>query len=119
MNTSLRRCLGLAVFLPGLALILGCAMTGGFPTGWGEITLAPGDTGTCWSTPCRVYFEMPPGAGSYRVTANEVKVGDFPAGQRVLLGSFFETNAIKLPGTQVPPTYIYVYGQGGGSGGMH
>jgi hypothetical protein len=46
-------------------------------------------------------------------------VGDFPAGQRVLLGSFFETNAIKLPGTQVPPTYIYAYGQGGASGGMH
>jgi len=112
MNTSLRRCLGLAVFLPGLALIMGCATTGGFPTGWGEITLAPGDTGTCWSTPCRVYFEMPPGAGSYRVTANEVKVGDFPAGQRVLLGSFFETNAIKLPVPRSRPLISMSMGRG-------
>ena len=57
--------------------------------------------------------------GVVRKIWRKVKVGDFRAGQRVLLGSFFETNAIKLPGTQVPPTYIYVYGQGGASGGMN
>ena len=111
--------LGLAAWLPGLALVTSCASTGGFPTGWGEITLAPGDTGTCLSTPCRVYFQMPPGEGKYLVTANEVKVGDFPAGQTVMLGGFFETNAIKLPGTQIPPTYVYIYGQGGSSAGIH
>ena len=116
--SSLHR-LGLAAWLPGLALVTSCASTGGFPTGWGEITLAPGDTGTCLSTPCRVYFQMPPGEGKYLVTANEVKVGDFPAGQTVMLGGFFETNAIKLPGTQVPPTYVYIYGQGGSSAGIH
>ena len=116
--SSLHR-LGLAAWLPGLALVTSCASTGGFPTGWGEITLAPGDTGTCLSTPCRVYFQMPPGEGKYLVTANEVKVGDFPAGQTVMLGGFFETNAIKLPGTQVPPTYVYISGQGGSSAGIH
>ncbi len=115
--SSLHR-LGLAAWLPGLALVTSCASTGGFPTGWGEITLAPGDTGTCLSTPCRVYFQMPPGEGKYLVTANEVKVGDFPAGKTVMLGGFFETNAIKLPGTQVPPTYVYIYGQGGSSAGI-
>ena len=115
--SSLHR-LGLAAWLPGLALVTSCASTGDFPTGWGEITLAPGDTGTCLSTPCRVYFQMPPGEGKYLVTANEVKVGDFPAGQTVMLGGFFETNAIKLPGTQVPPTYVYIYGQGGSSAGI-
>ena len=116
--SSLHR-FGLVAWLPGLALVTSCASTGGFPTGWGEITLAPGDTGTCLSTPCRVYFQMPPGEGKYLVTANEVKVGDFPAGQTVMLGGFFETNAIKLPGTQVPPTYVYIYGQGGSSAGIH
>ena len=116
--SSLHR-FGLVAWLPGLALVTSCASTGGFPTGWGEITLAPGDTGTCLSTPCRVYFQMPPGEGKYLVTANEVKVGDFPAGQTVMLGGFFETNAIKLPGTQIPPTYVYIYGQGGSSAGIH
>jgi hypothetical protein len=87
---------------------MGCATTGRHVTDWGEITLSPGDTGTCQSNPCRVFFRMPPGEGTYRVTANEVKVGDFPAGKTVSLGSFFESNAIKLPGTAVPPTYIYI-----------
>jgi hypothetical protein len=119
MNRSSLHLFGLAVFLPGFALVMSCTSTGGFPTGWGEITLAPGDTGTCLSTPCRVYFQTPPGEGKYLVTANEVKVGEFAAGQTVMLGSFSEANAIRLPGTQVPPTYLYVYGQGGPSGGVH
>jgi hypothetical protein len=98
-----------------VALLSACASTGRHVTDWGEITLAPGDTGTCQSNPCRVFFEMPPGDGTYTVTANEVKVGDFPAGKKVSLGSFFESNAIKLPGTDVPATYIYIPGTGGSS----
>lgn len=105
-----------SLFLLGtLPLVVACASTGRHVTAWGEITVAPGDTGTCQSNPCRVFFQMPPGEGTYRVTANEVKVGDFPAGKTVSLGSFFESNAIKLPGTQVPPTYVYVAGTSGNS----
>jgi hypothetical protein len=81
---------------------------------WGEITLAPGDTGTCLSNPCRVFFQMPPGKGTYRVTANEVDLGNFPAGKTVTLGSFFESNAIKLPGTDVAHTYVYIPESSGG-----
>jgi len=92
------------------ALLVACSSTGRHITSWGEITLAPGDTGTCQSNPCRVFFEMPPGEGTYTVTANQVKVGDFPAGKTVSLGSFFESNAIKLPGTKVPATYVYIPG---------
>jgi hypothetical protein len=50
------------------------------------------------------------------VTANEVEVGDFPAGKTVSLGSFFESNAIVLPGTDFPRTYIYVPGASGNGG---
>jgi hypothetical protein len=102
-----------AVFIGTLSLLTACATTGRHVTAWGEITLSPGDTGTCQSNPCRVFFQMPPGEGSYRVTANEVTVGDFPAGETVSLGSFFESNAIKLPGTDVPHTYVYVPGTTG------
>jgi hypothetical protein len=111
MNRSLA---GLTAFLCAAALLAGCATSGRHVSDWGEITLAPGDTGTCMSNPCRVYFEMPPGDGTYRVTANEVTVGEFPAGETVSLGSFFESNAIKLPGTNVPHTYIYVPASSGG-----
>jgi hypothetical protein len=97
-------------------LLAACTTTGRHVSDWGEITLRPGDTGTCMSNPCRVFFEMPPGEGTYLVTANQVKVGDFPAGEKVTLGSFFESNAIKLPGTDVPHTYIYVPGTAGSGG---
>jgi len=98
-----------------LPLIAGCASTGRHVSDWGEITLQPGDTGTCLSNPCRVFFEMPPGEGTYLVTANKVRVGEFPAGQKVTLGSFFESNVLELPGTDVPPTYIYIPESGGSS----
>jgi len=97
-------------------LLVACTTSGRHVSDWGEITLAPGDTGTCLSNPCRVFFQMPPGEGKYRVTANEVSLGDFPAGKMVTLGSFFESNAIKLPGTDVPSTYVYIAGSSGGGG---
>ena len=53
-----------------LPLLGACAGAGRHVSDWGEITLAPGDTGTCLSNPCRVFFQMPPGEGTYRVTAN-------------------------------------------------
>ena len=105
-----------ALLLSAAPLLAACTTTGRHVSDWGGITLRPGDTGTCLSNPCRVFFEMPPGDGTYLVTANEVKVGDFPAGKKVRLGSFFESNAIKLPGTNVPHTYIYVPGTSGNGG---
>jgi len=119
MNGSSAMILTLACLMGAIALLSGCATTGNFVTDWGEITLSPGDTGSCQSNPCRVFFRMPPGTGSYLVTANEIKVGDFPAGKTVSLGSFFESNAIKLPGTTFPPTYIYIPASSGSSAGLN
>lgn len=91
------------------SLLSGCASTGGqHVTGWGEVTVAPGVTGTCQSNPCHVYFQMPAGTGTYEVTGNEVRIGNYPAGQKVSLGSLFESNAIKVPGAGVSPAYVYV-----------
>jgi len=111
---------------PGKALLIGlvpllaaCTSTGRHVSDWGEITLRPGDTGTCLSNPCRVFFEMPPGEGKLLLTANEVRVGEFPAGKKAMIGSFYESNALKFPGTDIPHTYIYVMGSGGGGNGMY
>jgi hypothetical protein len=93
-----------------MALLVGCETTGRHVTAWGEITLGPGDTGSCSSNPCRVYFEMPPGEGSYRVTGTGFPIGEYPAGETVAIGSFFESSAIKVEGAGVPPAYIYVPG---------
>lgn len=105
MGISRRSWLILIVLIP---LFSGCARSGKDVSDWGEITVGPGDTGACWSNPCRVFFQVPSGEGTYEITANEIKVGDFRAGKLVTLGSFFESNAIKLPGTDVPPAYVYI-----------
>lgn len=110
-------CANLTLLSVPILLLAACTTTGRHVSDWGEITLAPGDTGTCLSNPCRVFFEMPPGEGKYLVTANEVELGEYPAGKKAMLGSFYESNAIKLPGTDTPHTYIYV-ASSGGDGGM-
>ena len=89
-------------------LLAACASSGEHVTGVMQITLKPGETGTCQSSPCQVSLVMPPGTGTYEVTGNEVKIGDFPAGQTVSLGSLFGSNAIKIVGANVPPAYVYI-----------
>ena len=97
-----------ALVLASLLALAGCASTGRFVSDWGEITLAPGDTGTCHSNPCRVFFEMPPGDGTYRVFGTGFTIGDYPAGKTVMIGSFLESTAIRVDDAGVPPTYLYV-----------
>jgi len=95
-----------------LAVLSACASTGSNTiTGWDQITIGPGDTGTCESSPCEVFFKMPPGSGSYEVTANETKVGVFPAGQTVSLGSFWQSQGIQVPTAGVPQAYAYIPAQ--------
>ena len=108
MHTQIRRPLACATLLSLAVLSLSCTSTGRHVSNWGEIDLAPGDTGNCWSNPCRVYLQMPSGPGPMGVTANGISLGTFPAGQRVAIGSFFESNAIRISGAGVPPAYVYI-----------
>jgi len=86
---KLRSCDGhwrvLAHWIPALlvgGLLSACSSTGDNSiSGFDRITLAPGDTGNCNSSPCQVYLKIPSGSGSYEVTANEVRVGTFSRGQ--------------------------------------
>jgi hypothetical protein len=94
-----------------VGLLAGCASTGNNNiTGFGQITLAPGDTGQCESAPCQVYLKIPAGSGSYVVTGNETKVGSFPAGQTAFLGSFWNSQAFQIQGMNVPKAYAYLPG---------
>jgi hypothetical protein len=105
-------CVGRAArltLLPGLvAALAACASAGKNVTGWDQINLAPGMTGTCESNPCRVLYQMPKGSGTYAVVGNAVTYGTYPAGKTVSLGSFFGSNSIKVPDAGVPPAYVYV-----------
>ena len=104
-TTVLRSPLALAAMLLGA-----CATHGRFVSDWGQITLAPDDTGTCSSNPCQVFFRMPPGEGTYEVMGTGFTIGDYPAGQTVNLGGFFESSAIKVQAADDPKAYIDVPG---------
>jgi hypothetical protein len=81
-------------------------------SGFDEITLAPGDTGTCNSIPCTVYLQMPPGEGSYEVwSSGDGRVGEYPSGETVKLGSFWSTQAFTIKGMDVPKAYAYIPNQ--------
>lgn len=90
----------------------GCASNGRFVSGWNDLRLRPGDTATCDSNPCRVFFEMPPraeqGSGTYRLRGTAYTIGDYPAGETAMIGSFFESSVIRVEGADVPPAFIYV-----------
>ena len=76
-----------------------------------QVTIKPGDTANCDSSPCQVSLQMPPGSGTYEVTGNETKIGDFPAGETVSLGNLWESNAIKVVGANAPTAYVYIPSQ--------
>jgi hypothetical protein len=48
------------------------------------------------------------GSGSYEVTANEVSLGSFPAGETANLGNFFQSQAFQVKGAGVPKAYVYI-----------
>ena len=78
-------------------------------SGFDQITLAPGDTGNCESSPCTVYMKMPAGTGSYTVmSSGNGRVGEYPAGETVNLGSFWSSQAFSIEGMDVPKAYAYI-----------
>lgn len=90
------------------AVLLPAAAFAGHPSGAESITVSPGDTGNCATNPCQVSLVMPAGEGSYEVTANEVSVGSFPAGETANLGNFFSSQAFAIKGADVPKAYVYM-----------
>ena len=98
-----------ALLLSVVGLLSGCASTGNNNiTGFDRLTLSPGDTGQCESSPCQVYLKMPAGSGSFEVTGNQVRVGTYPAGQTAFLGSFWSSQAFQVQGANVPKAYAYI-----------
>lgn len=105
------------IILSPFLLLGGCVSTGGTGgnnaiTGFDQITLAPGDSGTCESSPCTVFLEMPDGTGTFEVTSNSSgRIGEYPAGQTVKLGGFWSSQAFTIEGTDLPKAYAYIANQ--------
>jgi hypothetical protein len=101
-----------ALLIGAFGLLSACASTGDNSiTGFDQLTLAPGDTGTCESSPCQVSLQIPAGTGTYEVTANQVSVGTFSGGETASLGSFWKSQAFEIVGMDAPKAYAYIPSQ--------
>jgi hypothetical protein len=92
-----------------VATIGGCA--GGIqedPSGANAVTVKPGQTANCATSPCQISLVMPAGSGSYEVSGNSVTIGTYPAGETVNLGNYFESQALEVIGADVPKAYVYI-----------
>ena len=71
----------------GLAVISLGSLATSSPNTFFEVTVRPGSSVVCASSPCTVYFETPAGSGTHNILQNgTVKAGVAIGGQRVLLG---------------------------------
>ncbi len=95
-----------------VALLAACAgsgqsVVGGVGGNFENVTLRPGGSVSCVYSPCRVFFEMPAGTGVYAVTINKQNVGEYPAGETVLLGSFYTGSyVIRVLDTNASLSYL-------------
>ncbi len=79
--------------------------------GYLSIVVAPGQTGSCQSTPCTVYYRTPDLGKPVEVVVNNFIVGTFPPGKTVRLGDFNDTsNIISVKGSGTPDAYVNLPG---------
>ena len=77
-----------------------------------EVTVRPGSSVVCASSPCTVYFETPVGSGTHNILQNgTIKAGVAIGGQRVLLGEYFDHSVVfHVEGTDLPAADLSVVG---------
>ena len=77
-----------------------------------EVTVQPGSSVVCGSSPCTVYFETPAGSGTHNILQNgTVLAGVATGGQRVSLGQYTSHSVVfRVEGTDLPPAYLSVVG---------
>ena len=101
-----------------LAAVLGLATLGGcagshncakhVDSFGGTLLMEWGGTGLCRLPPCTVQIKMPAGSGSYEVFDDGKLLGQFPAGQRVTLGSFARPRTFVVNAAGVESARLFV-----------
>lgn len=96
----------------GLALLVSGCATSGAPNTFYEVTVRPGTSTVCASSPCTVYFESPAGSGTHDILQNgTIKAGVARGGERVRLGEYFAHSVtFRVAGTDLPVAYLSVVG---------
>ena len=96
----------------GLAVLMSGCFASSSPNTFFEVTVRPGSSVVCASSPCTVYFETPAGSGTHNILQNgTVKAGVAIGGQRVLLGEYTDHSVVfHVEGTDLPPADLSVVG---------
>jgi hypothetical protein len=96
----------------GLAVVSLACLANNSPNTFYEVTVRPGSSVLCASSPCTVYFETLAGRGTHNILRNgTVKAGVAIGGQRVLLGEYFaHSGVLHVEGMDLPAAYLSVVG---------
>lgn len=96
----------------GLAVIWSGALANSWNNTFFEVTVRPGTSVVCASSPCTVYFETPADSGTHAILQNgTVKAGVAVGGQRVLLGQYVDHSVVfRVEGTDLPAAHLSVVG---------
>ena len=106
------RTLKVLIVAASMTLLAACAgsgqkTAGGVGGNFENVTLQPGRSVSCVYSPCRVFFVMPQGVGDYVITINKRETGKYPAGKKVLLGSFYSGSyVIRVLDSDAPLAYL-------------
>jgi len=109
MKMTIRR--GPLLCLAMLAALSGCAANPVCDDDQGSIdavTLCPGASKSCNDSPCTIYYLMPDGSGDYLVTGNGIRIGEFPPGEKVNLGAYWESYYFDVVGADVARAYVFI-----------
>ncbi|MCU0766394.1 MAG: hypothetical protein MUE39_03285 [Gammaproteobacteria bacterium] len=106
------RCGAVGTGLVGAALLLtGCAGQSAGGGDFGQVTVGPGDSKTCYSTPCTIYYQMPAGQGTYTVRVNGQVGANVAAGTVGNLGGFYRYDSpirITVDGMAVKDAVVFI-----------
>lgn len=96
----------------GLAVLSSGCLASNSPNTFFEVTVRPGSSVVCASSPCTVYFETPAGSGTHNILQNgTIKAGVAIGGQRVWLGEYTDHSVVfHVEGTDLPSADLSVVG---------
>jgi hypothetical protein len=104
--------LSMSLIATGLVVLSSGTLANNYANTFFEVTVRPGASVTCGSSPCTVYFEAPAGSGTHNILQNgTVNAGVAIGGQRVLLGEYFAHSTVfHVEGTDLPAADLSVVG---------
>jgi len=96
----------------GLAMLTSGCFASNSQNTFFEVTVRPGSSVLCASSPCTVYFEAPAGSGTHNILQNgTIKAGVAIGGQRVALGEYTTHSVVfHVEGTDLPAAHLSVVG---------